>query len=80
MQGKVVSTKMNKTVIVEVERLVVHPMYKKRVKKTNRFAAHNEIEIKLGDTVEIVQTKPYSKTKKHKVLEVVKIKGKNDSK
>ena len=80
MQGKIVSTKMNKTVIVEVERLVVHPIYKKRVKKTNRFAAHNEIEVKLGDTVEIGQTKPYSKTKKHKVLAVVNTKGKNDSK
>lgn len=72
MQGKIVSTKMNKTVIVEVERLVMHPMYKKRVKKTQRFAAHNEIEVKLGDTVEIVSTKPYSKTKKFRVNSVVK--------
>lgn len=80
MQGKVVSTKMNKTVIVEVERLVVHPIYKKRVKKTNRFAAHNEIDVKLGDTVEIGQTKPYSKTKKYKVLQIVNAEGKNDSK
>ncbi len=76
MRGKVVSTKMNKTVIVEVERLVVHPIYKKRVKKTNRFAAHNELELKIGDTVEIVETKPYSKTKKHKVLEVIDTKNK----
>lgn len=80
MQGKVVSTKMDKTVIVEVERLVIHPIYKKRVKKTNRFAAHNEIDLKLGDTVEIIQTKPYSKTKKYKVLNKVGAKGKNDSK
>lgn len=72
MQGKVVSTKMNKTVIVEVERLVIHPMYKKRVKKTQRFAAHNELELKLGDTVEIVSTKPYSKTKKFRVNSVMK--------
>lgn len=80
MRGKIVSTKMDKTVIVEVERLVVHPVYKKRVKKTNRFAAHNEIAVKLGDTVEIGQTKPYSKTKKHKVLQVVNTKGENDTK
>lgn len=76
MQGKVVSNKMNKTVVVEVERLVIHPIYKKRVKKVNRFAAHNDIDLKLGDTVEIVQTKPYSKTKRHKVISVVNDKGK----
>lgn len=80
MRGKVVSTKMSKTVIVEVERLVVHPIYQKRVKKTNRFAAHNEVSVKVGDTVEIAETKPYSKTKKHKVVSVVNTKGKNDSK
>lgn len=80
MQGKVVSTKMNKTVIVEVQRLVIHPIYKKRMKKTNRFAVHNEIAVELGDTVEIGQTKPYSKTKKYKVLGVVNGKRKNDSK
>ena len=71
MQGKVVSTKMNKTVIVEVERLVVHPMYKKRVRKTSRFAAHNELSVEVGDRVEIVETKPYSRTKRHVVKEVL---------
>lgn len=76
MRGKVVSTKMNKTVIVEVERLVVHPIYKKRVKKTNRFAAHNEVLVKVGDTVEIAETKPYSKTKKHKVVAVIDTRSK----
>ena len=71
MQGKVVSTKMNNTVLVEVERLVVHPMYKKRLKRTSRFAAHTEEKINEGETVEIVETKPYSKTKKFKVVKVL---------
>ena len=71
MQGKVVSTKMNNTVLVEVERLVVHPMYKKRLKRTSRFAAHTEEKIKEGETVEIVETKPYSKTKGFKVVKVL---------
>ena len=71
MQGKVVSTKMNNTVLVEVERLVVHPMYKKRLKRTSRFAAHTEQPIKEGETVEIVETRPYSKTKKFKVVKVL---------
>ncbi len=76
MKGKVVSTKMNKTVIVEVERLVIHPMYKKRIKKTSRFAVHNELEVKDGDLVEIVETKPYSKTKRHVVKAVMSKKTK----
>lgn len=71
MQGKVVSNKMDQTVIVEVERLAVHPMYKKRVKKTSKFAAHTEDKIKEGETVEIVETKPYSKTKRFKVVKIL---------
>ncbi len=71
MQGKVVSTKMNNTILVEVERLVVHPMYKKRLKRTSRFAVHSEQPIKEGETVEIVETRPYSKTKKFKVVRVL---------
>jgi len=71
MQGKVVSTKMKNTVLVEVERLIVHPIYKKRLKKTSRFAAHTEEVLKDGETVEIVETKPYSKTKKFKVVRVL---------
>lgn len=71
MQGKVVSAKNEKTVIVEVERLIVHPVYKKRVKRTSRFAAHNELTVKEGDQVEIVETKPYSKTKRFLVKKVI---------
>jgi small subunit ribosomal protein S17 len=71
MQGKVVSSKMNKTIIVEVGRLIVHPVYKKRVKRTSRFAVHSEQPIKVGEVVEIIETKPYSKTKKFKVTRVL---------
>lgn len=71
MQGKVVSAKNEKTVIVEVERLIVHPVYKKRVKRTSRFAAHNELPVKEGDQVEIIETKPYSKTKRFLVKKVI---------
>lgn len=71
MQGKVVSAKTEKTVIVEVERLIVHPVYKKRVKRSSRFAAHNELVVKEGDTVEITETKPYSKTKRFIVKRVL---------
>lgn len=71
MQGKVVSAKTDKTAIVEVERLVVHPIYKKRVKKTKRFAAHDTLAVKVGDFVEIAETKPYSKTKRFEVKKVI---------
>ncbi|HSX58072.1 MAG TPA: 30S ribosomal protein S17 [Candidatus Saccharimonadales bacterium] len=71
MQGKVVSNKVPQTVIVEVERLIVHPIYKKRLKKTKRFAAAAEGEFKLGELVEIVETKPISKTKRFKVTKVL---------
>lgn len=71
MQGKVVSKKTEKTVIVQIESLGKHPMYKKRVKKTARFAAHNELEVKEGDFVEIKESKPFSKTKKFLVTKVL---------
>jgi small subunit ribosomal protein S17 len=67
---------MNKTIIVEVERLVTHPMYKKRVRKTTRFAVHSEVAVKNGDVVEIVESKPFSKTKRHIVKTVLTQEGK----
>ena len=70
--GKVVGTKQNKTVIVEVERFSVHPIYEKRVKRTKRYPVHNEIAIKEGDRVRFVETRPISKTKRWRILEVVK--------
>lgn len=74
--GKVVSTKTTKTISVEVERAVKHPLYGKRYKQTKKFAAHDEKELaKLHDKVQIVETRPYSKTKffrLEKILEKAK--------
>lgn len=72
LTGKVVGTKQNKTVIVEVERFSVHPIYEKRVKRTKRYPVHNETAVKEGDRVRFVETRPISKTKRWKILEVVK--------
>ena len=70
--GKVVSDKMNKTVVVAVERLVQHPLYKKAVKKTVKFKAHDENnESHIGDTVEIMETRPLSKDKRWRVVEIL---------
>lgn len=71
MQGKVVSTKMNKTAVVEVERLIVHPMYKKRMKRTSRFLVHMEEAVKVGQSVEIVEIRPMSKLKRFKINKVL---------
>lgn len=70
--GKVVSDKMEKTVVVAVERLVQHPMYGKPVKKTVKFKAHDENnESHIGDTVEIMETRPLSKDKRWRVTEIL---------
>lgn len=69
--GKVVSTKMQKTVVVEVKTSRPHPLYKKIVKKRKRFKVHNkDLKLKLGDKVEIVQTRPISKEKHFKVIKI----------
>ena len=70
--GKVVGNKMAKTATIAVERVVVHPMYKKRFRRETKFQVHDEIGVKIGDKVKFTASKPYSKTKKWKVLEVVK--------
>lgn len=65
LSGKVVSDKMDKTVVVAVERLKTHPLYKKQYKTTAKFKAHDEKnEFKPGDLVEITESRPLSKTKK----------------
>jgi small subunit ribosomal protein S17 len=69
LQGVVVSAKQDKTVVVSVERQVMHPVYKKFVKKSKKFAAHDENnQCKEGDMVSIVESKPYSKTKTWTVI------------
>lgn len=71
--GVVVSDKMNKTIVVEVERRVPHPKYKKIVRMTSKFYAHDEKEeAKEGDKVRIVETRPISKLKCWTLAEVLK--------
>lgn len=64
LNGRVVSTKNSKTIIVAVDTYIKHPLYGKRFRKTKKFAAHDEKEeAKVGDIVKITSTRPYSKTK-----------------
>ena len=70
--GVVTSNKMTKTVVVAVERKVKHPLYGKFVKKTTKFHAHDEKdECTIGDIVKIMETRPLSKTKRWRLVEVV---------
>jgi small subunit ribosomal protein S17 len=72
LTGVVVSDKMDKTVVVQVERLVKHPVYKKYVRRRNRFAAHDELnECRVGDTVLIRQSRPLSRHKRWRVSKVL---------
>jgi small subunit ribosomal protein S17 len=69
LQGVVVSDKQDKTVVVSVERQVMHPVYKKFVKKSKKYAAHDENnQFKVGDIVSIEESRPYSKTKTWTVI------------
>jgi len=70
--GKVVSDKMNKTVVVAVESLVSHPMYKRTIRRTKRFKAHDEENsCRIGDKVRIMETRPLSKEKRWRVIEIL---------
>lgn len=70
--GIVVSDKMDKTVVIAIETFVTHAMYKKQVKKTTRFKAHDENnECKVGDKVEIMETRPLSRDKRWRVVQVL---------
>ncbi len=72
MTGRVVSDKMTKTVIVEIEHTRRHPLYGKVVKRANRFKAHNEEPLaKLGDLVKIIESRPLSREKHWRVHEIV---------
>ncbi|MCM8783517.1 MAG: 30S ribosomal protein S17 [Candidatus Omnitrophica bacterium] len=71
--GKVVSAKMEKTVVVQVERKTIHPKYKRVIRKYSKFKAHDENKIaKEGDTVRIIETRPLSKDKRWVLLGVIK--------
>ena len=70
--GVVVSDKMEKTAVVAVERLIKHPVYKKYVKRTTKFHAHDESNTcNIGDKVKIMETRPLSRSKRWRVIEIV---------
>ena len=70
--GKVVSDKMDKTIVVAVEDHVKHPLYKKIVKRTYKLKAHDEENTcNIGDTVKVMETRPISKDKRWRLVEVV---------
>jgi small subunit ribosomal protein S17 len=70
--GVVISDKMDKSVVVQVDRLVRHPMYKKYVRRRAKYVAHDETNsCKVGDRVLIRETRPFSKTKRWRVSEVL---------
>ena len=72
LQGHVVSNKMDKTVVVQVERKYMDPKFKKVVKSTHKYSAHDEKnECKLGDFISIRETRPLSKTKRWRMLEII---------
>ena len=70
--GRVVSDKMDKTIVVSVERLARHPLYKRVIRLTTKFKAHDEANTAgIGDTVRIMETRPLSKDKRWRLVEVV---------
>lgn len=70
--GRVVSDKMDKTIVVQIENFVRHPLYGKRVKRTKKFKAHDELnQCGIGDRVKIMETKPMSRDKRFRLVEVI---------
>ncbi|WP_300461941.1 30S ribosomal protein S17 [Desulfobacula sp.] len=71
--GLIVSDKMDKSVVVQVERFVQHNVYKKFMKQYKKYHAHDEMnECRIGDTVKIIETRPLSKLKRFRISEIVK--------
>jgi small subunit ribosomal protein S17 len=70
-EGVVVSTKMQKTVVVKIERRLRHPLYGKFVLRSEKFKAHDEIGCDEGDTVEIMETRPLSRDKRWRVTRII---------
>ncbi len=72
LRGTVVSDKMDKTIVVEIETTKSHPLYGRRVKYTKKFKAHDENnEAKIGDVVEVMETRPLSKDKHFRLVKIV---------
>jgi small subunit ribosomal protein S17 len=73
IEGKVISDKMDKTIVVQIERKVKHPLYGKYVKRFSKMVAHDEKnDCRIGDVVLIQHTRPLSKTKCWKLIEIIK--------
>jgi len=72
LTGRVVSDKMEKTVVVAVETLVKHPMYQRIIRRTRKFKAHDEKNsCRIGDKVKVMETRPLSKEKRWRVIEIL---------
>ncbi len=72
VSGIIISNKMDKTVVVQVERMVMHPLYKKFIRRRNKFIAHDkDNSCALGDIVEITEARPLSKTKRWRVSRIL---------
>jgi small subunit ribosomal protein S17 len=70
--GRVVSDKMDKTIVVSVERLTRHPLYKRVIRASSKFAAHDELNAsRVGDTVRIEESRPLSRTKRWRLVEII---------
>ena len=70
--GIVISDKMDKSIVVKVERLVKHPLYKKYIRRTAKYVAHDETnECRVGDRVKLMETRPLSKTKRWRLVEIL---------
>jgi small subunit ribosomal protein S17 len=70
--GLVISNKMEKSIVVQVERMIKHAKYGKFVKRTSKFMAHDELnDCNIGDTVKIAETRPYSKDKCWRLVEII---------
>lgn len=72
LRGIVIAKKMDKTATVAVERVVVHPLYQKRLKRIKKYQVHDEIGTEAGNRVRFAASKPYSKTKKWKIIKIIK--------
>ena len=71
-QGRVVSTAMDKTVVVEIQRTTTHPLYRKIINRTEKLLAHDESnDVNTGDRVRVAETRPLSKRKRWRVVEVI---------
>lgn len=69
--GKVIGLKQAKTATVSVERVKIHPLYKKRFNRSTKYQVQDDLGVKVGDNVKFADSRPYSKSKKWKIIEIV---------